>query len=259
MLLVHGNRDHCHNWDWVAQALRDEYHIIAPDFRGHGDSAWVYGAAYSHSEYVYDLAQLIHQQELAPVTIIAHSLGGSVALRYAGVYPENVKKMVVIEGTGGPPAEMEQRPVHERMREWIDHTRKASGRQPKRYDTLEDAYTRMHEANSHLREDQARHLTIHGSNQNEDGSYSWKFDNYTHVMSPFGINREQSRELWSRIDKPVLLVSGSESWFAQESREDPLRYFQNARHVQINDAGHWLHHDQLGEFLMITREFLASA
>jgi pimeloyl-ACP methyl ester carboxylesterase len=78
-------------------------------------------------------------------------------------------------------------------------------------------------------------------------------------MSPFGINREQSRELWSRIDKPVLLVSGSESWFAQESREDPLRYFQNAQHVQINDAGHWLHHDQLDEFLMITREFLASA
>ena len=40
-----------------------------------------------------------HQQELAPVTIIAHSLGGSVALRYAGIYPENVERMVVIEGT----------------------------------------------------------------------------------------------------------------------------------------------------------------
>ena len=89
LLLVHGHRDHCHNWDWVAEALRDEYHIVAPDFRGHGDSAWVYGAAYSHGEYIYDLAQLIHQLELSPVTIIAHSLGGSVALRYAGIYPEN--------------------------------------------------------------------------------------------------------------------------------------------------------------------------
>ena len=38
LLLVHGHRDHCHNWDWVAEALRDEYHIVAPDFRGHGDS-----------------------------------------------------------------------------------------------------------------------------------------------------------------------------------------------------------------------------
>lgn len=66
LLLVHGNRDHCHNWDWVAQRLRDRFHIIAPDFRGHGDSSHVVGGGYSHSGYLYDLAQLIHQQGLAP-------------------------------------------------------------------------------------------------------------------------------------------------------------------------------------------------
>ena len=257
LLLVHGNRDHCHNWDWVAQALCDKYHILSLDFRGHGDSAWVYGSGYSHSDYVYDLAQLIHQRKLAPLTVIAHSLGGSVALRYAGVYPENIKKMIVIEGTGGPPGMFEQRPTHERMREWIENTRQVAGRLSKRYQTLEDAYKRMHEENSHLREDQARHLTIHGSNQNEDGTYSWKFDNYTHVLSPFDITREQTYELWSRIDAPVLLVSGAESWFHSQGREDPLPHFRNARHVQVENAGHWLHHDQLGEFLQIAGDFLA--
>ncbi|MFT7138643.1 MAG: pimeloyl-ACP methyl ester carboxylesterase, partial [Sulfitobacter sp.] len=204
LLLVHGNRDHCHNWDWVAESLRDQYHIIAPDFRGHGDSEWVTGSAYSHSEYVYDLAQLIHQQNLAPLHVIAHSLGGGVALRYAGVYPEHIKKMVVIEGTGGPPQMYDPPPVHERMREWIENTRKMSGRTSRRYDTIDDAFNRMHEENSHLRAEQARHLTIHGSNQNEDGTYSWKFDNYTHVMSPFDMNIEQTRELWKRIDAPLL-------------------------------------------------------
>ena len=258
LLLVHGHRDHCHNWDWVAEALRDEYHIVAPDFRGHGDSAWVYGAAYSHGEYIYDLAQLIHQLELAPVTIIAHSLGGSVALRYAGIYPENIHKMIVIEGTGGPPVELENMPLHERLRQWIESTRSISGRTPKRYKTLEDAYQRMHEANSHLREDQARNLTIHGTNQNEDGTYSWKFDNYTHVMSPFGIDRSDSYELWKRIDKPVLLVSGKESWMSgAQKTEDPVRYFPNASHVQIEGAGHWLHHDQLDNFLEVARGFLS--
>ena len=257
LLLVHGHRDHCHNWDWVAQALRDDYHIIAPDFRGHGDSAWVDGAPYGHTEYVYDLAQIIHQQELAPVTIIAHSLGGSVALRYAGIYPENITRMVVIEGTGGPPAGYEQRPVHERMREWIENTRSVAGRIPKRYKSLEDAYERMHEVNTYLREDQARHLTIHGSNQNEDGTYSWKFDNYTHVMTPFGMNRDDSHELWKRIDKPVLLLSGTGSWFNEAQEDDPLAFFQQARHVQMEGAGHWLHHDRLDEFLKVTREFLA--
>ena len=65
LMLLHGGRDHCRNWDWVAAALRDEYHIIAPDLRGHGDSAWSASGHYTMANYIYDLAQLIHQQELA--------------------------------------------------------------------------------------------------------------------------------------------------------------------------------------------------
>jgi pimeloyl-ACP methyl ester carboxylesterase len=255
LLLVHGNRDHCHNWDWVAQELRDQYHIVAPDFRGHGDSEWVIGSTYSHSEYVYDLAQLIHQQNLAPLKIIAHSLGGGVALKYAGIYPENVEKMVVIEGTGGPPSMYQAQPAHVRMREFIESTRKLSGRISKRYASLEDAYERMHEANSHLRIDQARHLTVHGSNQNEDGTYSWKFDNYTHIMAPYDMTMEQTWELWGRIDSPVLLISGSESWMGSRQK-DPTEPFQNATHIKVEDAGHWVHHDQLAEFLSLAGDFL---
>ncbi|HJN49846.1 MAG TPA: alpha/beta hydrolase [Pseudomonadales bacterium] len=259
LLLVHGNRDHCHNWDWVAQEMRDDYHVIAPDFRGHGDSQWVIGSSYTHSEYVYDLAQLIHQQHLAPLNIIAHSLGGGIALRYAGVYPDNVLKMIVIEGVGGPSSMVRRVPVHMRMRNWIESARKISGRLPKRYESLEDAFERMHEANSHLRIDQARHLTIHGSDQNEDGSYSWKFDNYTHVMAPFDMNAEETRELWQRIQCPLLLISGAESWNRRAAREDPGKQFRDARHVTVKNAGHWVHHDQLDEFLSLSREFLASA
>ncbi|MFT7131881.1 MAG: pimeloyl-ACP methyl ester carboxylesterase [Cyclobacteriaceae bacterium] len=257
LLLVHGNRDHCHNWDWVAQELRNDYHIIAPDFRGHGDSQWVYGSGYSHSEYIYDLAQLIYQQNLAPLHMIAHSLGGGVALRYAGIYPENIKKLVVIEGTGGPPSMYASRPVHERMREWIDETREMSGRLPKRYPNLEDAYQRMQAANSHLSAERARHLTVHGSNQNEDGSYSWKFDNYTHVMSPYDLNLDQVHELWGRIDAPVLLISGKESGFKHAERPDQTQYFQNAKHVVVEKAGHWVQHDQLDEFLGLTKDFFS--
>ncbi|MFT5209730.1 MAG: pimeloyl-ACP methyl ester carboxylesterase [Flavobacterium sp.] len=255
LLLVHGNRDHCHNWDWVAQELCDDYHIIAPDFRGHGDSQWVTGSAYGHTEYIYDLAQLIHQQSLAPLHVIAHSLGGGVALRYAGVYPENIKKLIVIEGTGGPPSMYHPEEPHLRIREWIESNRKLSGRLPKRYQTLDDAFSRMHDANKHLRADQARHLTVHGSVQNEDGSYSWKFDNYTHVMSCFDITYEQTKALWARIECPVLLVAGKESWFSERKREDPTQFFKDAQQVTVDDAGHWVQHDQLDKFLDLTRIF----
>ena len=118
LLLLHGGRDHCRNWDWTAAALRDDWHVIAPDLRGHGDSQWSADGNYALAGYIYDLAQLIHGQRLPPVTIIAHSLGGNVALRYAGIYPETVAKLVAIEGLGPPPemwAERSARTIAERM------------------------------------------------------------------------------------------------------------------------------------------------
>ena len=109
LLLVHGGRDHCRNWDWVAGALRRDWHVLAPDLRGHGDSQWSPDGNYTIAGYVYDLAQLIHQQELAPVTIIAHSLGGVIALRYAGIYPELRRQLVAIEGLGASPRRVRER------------------------------------------------------------------------------------------------------------------------------------------------------
>lgn len=100
LLLLHGGRDHCRSWDWVADRLRGDWHVIAPDLRGHGDSAWSPDGDYSMAAYVYDLAQFIHQIEVVPVTIVAHSLGGNIALRYTGLFPANVKHLVAIEGLG---------------------------------------------------------------------------------------------------------------------------------------------------------------
>src|SRR5574337_508811 len=96
LLLVHGGRDHCRNWDWVAEDLRNDYHIIAPDLRGHGDSEWLKGGSYTQLDYVYDIAQLLNQTKMTPVTIIGHSLGGSISLTYTGLYPETVTKLVAI-------------------------------------------------------------------------------------------------------------------------------------------------------------------
>ena len=61
LILLHGGRDHCRNWDWVAADLRRDYHVIAPDLRGHGDSAWSASGHYTMANLIYDFAQLIHQ------------------------------------------------------------------------------------------------------------------------------------------------------------------------------------------------------
>ncbi len=260
LLLVHGGRDHCRNWDWVAERFRRDWHVIAPDLRGHGDSQWSPDGNYSMSGYVYDLAQLIHQQKLAPVTIVAHSLGGNIALRYTGVYPESVRKLVAIEGLGPSPkmmAERQKKTVDQRMREWIDEQRTLSGRLSRRYPTIEDAFKRMQDENKHLSPEQARHLTQQGVNQNEDGTYSWKFDNYVRAWKPDELPYAEIEQLWARISCPSLLVYGKESWASNPEADGRIAHFKAAKVVSFEGAGHWVHHDRLDAFVDTVREFIA--
>ncbi|MGE0659032.1 MAG: alpha/beta fold hydrolase [Reyranellaceae bacterium] len=261
LLLVHGGRDHCRNWDWIAARLRKDWHIIAPDLRGHGDSQWSPDGNYSMSGYIYDLAQLIHQQNLAPVTIVAHSLGGNIALRYAGIYPENVRRLVAIEGLGPSPkmlAERERKTIGDRMREWIDEQRGLAGRQSRRYASIEDAFKRMQEENKHLSPEQARHLTQHGVSQNEDGTYSWKFDNYVRAWPPYDMTNPEIEWLWTQISCPTLLVYGKESWASNPLQDGRAKHFSDAKVVSFEGAGHWVHHDRLEDFLAETVAFIGA-
>jgi pimeloyl-ACP methyl ester carboxylesterase len=260
-VLVHGGRDHARNWDWVARELRHDFHLVAPDLRGHGDSAWAVGGMYAIADFVLDLANLIEALGPEPVVLIGHSLGGAVSLMYTGIYPERVSKLVAIEGLGPPPAMIEKlrgRPPAERMREWIGQMRQLGSRQPKRYPTFEAAAARMREENSFLSDEQAKHLTIHSVNRNEDGTWSWKFDNYVRTFAPYRFDVDDMRALWSRITCPTLLVRGANSWASDPVKDGRITPFHDARLVTIPGAGHWVHHDQLGPFVAAVREFLAA-
>jgi pimeloyl-ACP methyl ester carboxylesterase len=261
LLLLHGWRDHCRNWDWVARAFTDDYHVVAPDLRGHGDSAWSNDGQYSMAAYVYDLAQFIHQLKLAPVAVVAHSLGANIALRYAGLFPEAIHHIVAIEGLGpllNAPEVGKPELVVDRFKKWLAEQRGLSARQPKRYATIDEAFERMHAENRHLSSEQARHLTRQGVNQNEDGSYSWKFDNYVRAFPPNDLGADEIAYLWGRIACPTLLVFGEDSWAVPPDRDGRLALFRDARLEVMAHVGHWAHHDRLEDFVAMTRDFLKS-
>src|SRR5881397_3988304 len=132
VLLLHGGRDHCRSWDWVAADLRRSFHLVAPDLRGHGDSAWAVGSTYSMIDYVLDLAALLKTLELFPVTIIAHSLGARVALQYAGMYPDRVARLVAIEGLGPPVGLGKPASAVSRMLHWVREMQALARRHPAR-------------------------------------------------------------------------------------------------------------------------------
>jgi pimeloyl-ACP methyl ester carboxylesterase len=257
MLLVHGVQDHCHSWDWIAEVFADRFHVVAPDLRGHGDSEWVHGSSYHHLDYVYDLDQLVRQRELAPAVIVSHSMGGTLASILAGVYPDCAAALVIIEGVGlWPGWGGDGAPPEQRIDEWIRTTRALASRLPRRYASLEEAYRRMQQANEHLTPEQAHHLTVHGSHRNEDGSYSWKFDNYTHAWPAFRIPVGELTALWRRITCPVLIINGAEGFAHRIGQDDTLRHFADAELADVDGAGHWAHHDELEEVVALVDDFL---
>jgi len=254
LLLIHGNRDHARTWDQVAVRLKDEYCVYAVDLRGHGDSAWSIGGQYSMPEWVLDVATLGSVLGRSPLTVIGHSLGGAVALNYAGIFPQHVSRLVAIEGLGPPSREPTAGSL--RMRKWIKEMQHFDTRRPRRYASIDDAVKRMEEENPHLTREMARHLTIHGMRKNDDGTMSWKFDNYVRLHSPYEFNIAEAREIWNQIACPVLLIRGSESWATDPEQDGKASAFHDRRSVMIKDAGHWVHHDQLDEFMKVVWDFL---
>ncbi len=259
LILQHGGRDHCRSWDWVAQHFRDDWHVITPDLRGHGDSAWSPDGSYGTSYYVRDLATLIDQLQLSSVSIIGHSLGAQISLRYAGIYPDRVRQLVEIEGAwlrARSAITRMKMPVAERMRDWIASDEALSRRTLHRYASFAEALERMKAENQRLSAERAEYLTRHGLRQDIDGAFTWKFDNYTRGVAPHDITTAELIELWSQIACPILRVYGRDSWaFATEMTTRP-GIFPNAELVILEDAGHWVHHDQLDLFIELTREFL---
>ena len=116
----------------------------------------------------------------------------------------------------------------------------------------------MQTENSFLSHEQARHLTVHGVARNEDGTFSWKFDNYVRVFAPARLRLDETEALWSEISAPTLLMRGTESWASDPEQDGRARHFQNARVANVEKAGHWIHHDQLDTFIDIVRPFIRS-
>jgi pimeloyl-ACP methyl ester carboxylesterase len=256
LVLVHGGLDHARNWDWVARTLREHYHVYALDLRGHGNSAWAPGAMYSIAEHVLDLSALVDIIDDFPIRLVGHSLGGGIVLHYAGVYPDRVHKAVSIEGLGFPIGHAAQNPQSQRIRAWIEAVRDAEKRHMKSYPDLASAVARMKEANPHLSDEVAQHLTLHGTNWESDGSLVWKFDNFARLFPPYGHRVEDTAEVYGKIACRALFFWGLES-FLPVPDHDPRRLaIRNHRLVRVPGAGHWVHHDQLDLFLREATAFL---
>ena len=255
LILIHGGRDHCRSWDAMARALQPHFHVVAPDLRGHGDSDWMIGGSYALIEHVYDLKRLIQSLTVPQVTLVGHSMGGMVSLVYSGTFPEQVSRLVVLDGVTVDPDAVRP-PAHERIRRWMGELDRLQDRIPRHYRTIEEAAAQMRAHNKRLSGDLALALATHGVRQNEDGTFSWKFDPYVQAASPQRLSGQDHVALWGRIVCPTLLLHADESFLKAPGKAGLVDYFQRARSEAITGAGHWLQHDRPNEVLSSVWNFL---
>jgi len=259
LVLLHGLRDHARSWDLIASALARRYRVLAPDLRGHGDSEHARGGFYPTEGYVFDLAELVEQERLAPFVFIGHSLGGNIGLRYAGLYPDRLSRIVAIEGLAHSPklvANERAKPIEQRLRDWIERQRDIASKPPRRYASLDEATARVAAQHPRFESGLAAQLTRYGVRAHADGTVSFKFDPAFRAFPPVELAPEDGWRLWSLIECPTLLVYGAQSWASNPVVDGRAAHFRSAEVVMLEGAGHWAHHDQREAFLAAVERFL---
>ncbi len=236
-VLVHGFADLGYAWSEVAERLALHGHVIAPDLRGHGDSDWISGGGYYYfMDYVADLDDVIARLARRRVVLVGHSMGGSVSAYYAGMRPDRVTALALLEGLGPPDMSALDGPA--RTAAWIDSWRTARGK-ARPMASLDEAVRRLRKNDDRLDDARARRLAEVGTRQTSDGVV-WKHDPLHRTLGPNAYRLEVAIRYWQRITCPVLIVDGADSQLNLPSDERARRraQFANHRYVVVEDSGH---------------------
>ncbi len=267
LVLVHGWMDVAASWQFMVDALSSSRWIIAPDWRGFGlsntptpvDSYWF-------PDYLADLDALLdHFTGGQAVDLVGHSMGGNVAMMYAGVRPERIRRLVNLEGFGMPATQPAQAPG--RYTQWLDEIKALRQGESalKAYDSAEAVARRLMKTNPRLPTDKADWLARQWAAPNAQGQWVILGDAAHKVVSAQLYRVDEALEIYRRIRAPVLSVTASDDSLSQwwKGRFTLAEYHQRVQVVPqlsavvVDDAGHMMHHDQPQELARLIEDFLA--
>jgi pimeloyl-ACP methyl ester carboxylesterase len=244
--MLHGWMDVGASFQFLVDALERDWHVIAPDWRGFGKSAWC-ADGYWFADYIADLEAIL--DAFAPdeeARLVGHSLGGNVVTLYAGIRPERVAKVVSLDGFGIPAEDAAAAPG--KYAKWLDALRDPPAFAP--YASLAAVADRLQKNNPRLSRGKAEFLALHWAEALPDGSARLVSDPRHKLPFPIVYRMEEVRAIWARVAAPVLWVGASDSfilkWLAEGEHglRERMQTLPDCRLVTIPDAGHMLHHDQ---------------
>ncbi len=266
LVMVHGWMDVSASFQFVVDALAQDRHIVAPDWRGYGLTDWPRNDGYWFADYLADLDAIIdHIAPDQPVDLLGHSMGGNVAMLYSGVRPERVRKLINLEGFGMPATRPAQAPG--RLARWMDEL-KALHRGDtvlRPYASADGVARRLMKTNPRLTQDKADWLARHWARETASGEWEILGDPAHKLTNPQLYRVEEVLEIYRRITAPVLAVDASDNslekwWNGQYTLAEyyeRLKAVPTLQTAHIHDAGHMLHHDQPVAVAQAVTAFLA--
>ena len=247
ILFLHGGALTAHTWDLCCLALRDEFHCMALDQRGHGDSDWAPDANYSIAAQRDDVKGVADALGLDGFVLVGMSMGAINALAYATHYPETLSALVLIDA--GPNV---RRPGSSRIRDFVN-----GGAEPA---TLEAIIERALAFNPRRDPLILRRSLMHNLRQQPDGNWTWKYDRQRFQRMGGEQHVAERRGLADGLTKitcPTLVVRGAESdVFHDEDAERLATGLPDGRWVKIPKAGHTVQGDNPKDLVATLREFL---
>lgn len=262
-LLLHGWMDLADSFQFLVDAFAVNAPVVALDWRGFGHSEAGGHDAYWFADYLGDLdAWLDLLSPQAPVDVIAHSMGGNIAMLYAGVRPQRLRRLVNLEGFGVPDSGPESAP--ERLGRWLDELK-----EPARladYASRDAVAARLRKNNPRLSAERAAWLAGRWGAEQPDGRWQLRADPVHKRSHALLSRRAEALACWQRIAAPVLFVEGEDDslaayWGTRYPRDDllsRLAVVPQLRHERLAGCGHMLHHDQPEALAALVEAFLAA-
>ena len=265
LVMVHGWMDVAASYQFVVDAFAKDRFVIAPDWRGYGLTELPHTDNYWFPDYLADLDFLLdHYAPATPVDLVGHSMGGNIAMLYAGARAERIRALVNLEGFGMPASRPAQAPG--RYAKWMDQL-KAYHRGEldlKSYDSLEGVARRLMKTNRRLTQDKADWLAQYWASQGTQGRWRILGDPAHKIINANLFRVDEVLEIYRAIRAPVLAVEASDDslgqwWqgrFTLAEYHERLKAVSDVRLGRIEDAGHMLHHDQPGQLAKLIEGFL---
>lgn len=249
LVMLHGWMDVAASFQFVVDALDDDRHVIAMDWRGFGLSDAAGHDSYWFADYLGDLDALLDAEfGERPIDLLGHSMGGNVVMIYGGLRPSRVRRLVNLEGFGMPATTPSMAP--QRLVKWLDELKEPARLRP--YDSLDGVSARLRQTNPLLSPDKAAWLAGHWSHVDAAGRHHLLADPAHKRSSPLLYQVDEVLECWKRITAPLLWVEGDRTdmarwWGTRYPRADfeaRLAVVAQVERCRLSPAGHMLHHDQ---------------